>query len=79
MSGLLESISGFEDRARRLERRLADPAVASAPGEYAQVAKELASLRPLIDTSARYRKALAQRESACASDTPSSTGGPFGE
>ena len=64
MSGLLESISGFEDRARRLETRLADPAVASAPGEYAQVAKELAGLRPLIDASARYRAALAHRDDA---------------
>ena len=50
----------FEDRARRLEQRLADPAVASAPGEYARIAKELAGLRPLIDTGARYRAALAQ-------------------
>jgi len=64
MSGLLESISGFEDRARRLELRLADPAVASAPGEYASVAKELAGLRPLLDASARYRAALAQRDDA---------------
>jgi peptide chain release factor 1 len=64
MSGLLESISGFEDRGRRLETRLADPAVASAPGEYAQVAKELAGLRPLIDASARYRAALAHRDDA---------------
>ncbi len=64
MSGLLESISVFEDRARRLEQRLADPSVASAPGEYAQVAKELAGLRPLIDTGARYRAALAQSADA---------------
>jgi peptide chain release factor 1 len=64
MSGLLESISGFEDRARRLETRLADPAVASAPGEYAQVAKELASLRPLVDAGVRYRAALKHREDA---------------
>jgi len=64
MSGLLESISGFEDRARRLEQRLADPAVASAPGEYAQVAKQLAGLRPLIDASSRYRAALAHSEDA---------------
>jgi len=64
MSGLLESISGFEDRARRLEQRLADPEVASAPGEYAQVAKELAGLRPLIDASSRYRAVLAHSEDA---------------
>ena len=64
MSGLLESISVFEDRARRLEQRLADPAVASAPGEYAQVAKELAGLRPLVDAGARYRAALAQSADA---------------
>ncbi|HEY8152861.1 MAG TPA: peptide chain release factor 1 [Myxococcota bacterium] len=64
MSGLLESISVFEDRARRLEQRLADPAVASAPGEYAQIAKELSGLRPLVDAGARYRAALAQRADA---------------
>jgi peptide chain release factor 1 len=64
MSGLLDSISVFEDRARRLEQRLADPAVASAAGEYAQVAKELSGLRPLTDAGARYRNALAQRDDA---------------
>ncbi len=64
MSGLLESISGFEDRARRLEQRLADPSVASAPGEYAQVAKELAGLRPLVAAGSRYRAALAHRSDA---------------
>jgi peptide chain release factor 1 len=64
MSGLLESISVFEDRAKRLEQRLADPAVASAPGEYAQIAKELAGLRPLVDAGARYRTALAQSADA---------------
>jgi peptide chain release factor 1 len=64
MSGLLESISVFEDRARRLEQRLADPAVASAPGEYAKIAKELAGLRPVVEAGSRYRGALAHRESA---------------
>jgi peptide chain release factor 1 len=64
MSGLLESISVFEDRARRLEQRLADPAVAGAPGEYARIAKELAGLRPVVEAGSRYRSALAHRESA---------------
>src|SRR5262245_51600043 len=64
MSGLIESISVFEDRAKRLEQRLADPAVASAPGEYAKVAKELAGLRPVVDAGSRYKSALAHRESA---------------
>jgi peptide chain release factor 1 len=64
MSALLESISVFEDRARRLEQRLADPELVGAPGEYAQVAKELASLRPLLEAGARYRALLAQLEDA---------------
>jgi peptide chain release factor 1 len=64
MSGLLESISVFEDRARRLEQRLADPSVASAPGEYAKIAKELAGLRPVVEAGSRYRNTLAHRESA---------------
>jgi peptide chain release factor 1 len=64
MSGLLESISVFEDRARRLEQRLADPAVASAPGEYAKIAKELAGIRPLVEGGARYRAVLSQIEDA---------------
>jgi peptide chain release factor 1 len=62
MSGLLESIAVFEERARKLEQRLADPALAGAPGEYAKVAKELAGLRGVVECGARYRATLAQLE-----------------
>jgi len=58
MSELLEKISAYADRARLLEERLADPAVASSPGEYAAVAKELAGLRPAAEAAAAYAKLL---------------------
>jgi peptide chain release factor 1 len=58
MSELLDKISVFAVKASQLEERLADPAIASAPGEYASVAKELARVRPLADAGLRYRKLL---------------------
>jgi peptide chain release factor 1 len=64
MSDLLDRIASFEERAARLEARLADPALAAQPGEYAVVAKELKALRPLVDAAASYRSALAEMEEA---------------
>jgi peptide chain release factor 1 len=51
-------------RARALEERLADPDTGARPGEYAETAKELGRLRPLLDAGARYRKLLADVEGA---------------
>jgi peptide chain release factor 1 len=59
MSELLRRIEESEARARALEERLADPELAGRPGEYAEAAKELGRLRPLLDAGARYRKLLA--------------------
>jgi len=59
MSDLLDKISIFEAKAGQLEERLADPGIASAPAEYASVAKELARVRPLAEAAARYRQLLA--------------------
>lgn len=58
MSDLLDRISVFEAKASQLEERLADPGIASAPAEYATVAKELSRVRPLAAVGARYRKLL---------------------
>jgi peptide chain release factor 1 len=58
MSDWLERIRDVEARARGLEERLADPAVAAAPGEYAKLAKQLAELRPLAEAAARHRQVM---------------------
>jgi peptide chain release factor 1 len=60
LSDLLDRIASFEDRASRLEARLAEPALAAQPGEFAQVAKELKALRPLIVAAGSYRSTLAE-------------------
>ena len=64
MSDLLDRIASFEERAARLEARLADPALAAQPGEYAGVAKELKALRPLVEAAGRFRATLAEIDGA---------------
>jgi peptide chain release factor 1 len=64
LSDLLDRIASFEERASRLEARLAEPALAAQPAEFAQVAKELKSLRPLIAAAGHYRSTLAEIEGA---------------
>ncbi len=58
MSELLRRIEESEGRARALEERLADPSLAGKSGEFAESAKELGRLRPLLDAGARYQKLL---------------------
>jgi peptide chain release factor 1 len=58
MSDLLDKVSIFETKAGQLEEKLADPAIASSPAEYASVAKELSRVRPLAEAGARYRQLL---------------------
>jgi peptide chain release factor 1 len=64
MSDLLDRIASFEERAARLETKLADPALAAQPGDYAAVAKELKALRPLIEAASRYRATVGEIEGA---------------
>jgi peptide chain release factor 1 len=64
LSDLLDRIASFDERASRLEARLADPALAAQPGDYAQVAKELKSLRPLLEAAGSYRATLSEIEGA---------------
>jgi peptide chain release factor 1 len=61
---LLEKIEAFEQRANRIEEQLADPAIAGQAGEYARLAKELASLRQAAQCAARYRRFLSDLDSA---------------
>ncbi len=60
MSDLLDKIAVFEERAARLEEKLADPGLAGSPQEYAKVAKELAGLRPAAEAAGAYRSTLEQ-------------------
>jgi peptide chain release factor 1 len=62
LSDLLDRIASFEEHATRLEARLGDPALATQPGEYGKVAKELKGLRPLVEGAARYRATLTEIE-----------------
>jgi peptide chain release factor 1 len=60
MSELIRRIEETEARARALEERFADPALAGRSTEYAELAKELGRMRPLLDAGARYRKLAAE-------------------
>jgi peptide chain release factor 1 len=64
MSDLLSKIQAVADRAAQLEARLAEPAVAANPAEYAKLAKELSGLRPAASAAAEYRKLLTDLEGA---------------
>jgi peptide chain release factor 1 len=64
MWDLLDKLAPFERRFAELEEKLADPAVTGSPAEYAQVAKEHASLRSLVRAAATYRETLAQESDA---------------
>ncbi len=62
MSDMLDRIGEIEARARALEERLAEPQVASVPGEYAKVAKQLGGLRPVLEAGRRYRQVVSEIE-----------------
>jgi peptide chain release factor 1 len=64
MSELLPKIQAVAGRAAQIEERLADPAVASNPAEYAKLAKELSGLRPAANAAAEYAKLLSDLEGA---------------
>jgi peptide chain release factor 1 len=58
MADWLEKIVEVRARARALEERLADPAVARQPAELAKAGKELSELRPLLEAGRRYEETL---------------------
>jgi peptide chain release factor 1 len=64
MPDLLEKLAPFEERFAQLEEKLADPAVVGSAREYAEVAKEHAALRPIVQASANFRETLAERAAA---------------
>jgi len=56
MSELIDRIRDVRARAADLEKRLADPSLSKAPGEYARVARELGPLRPILEAGARLER-----------------------
>jgi peptide chain release factor 1 len=63
MADWKDKIADARARARALEERLADPAVARQPAELAKAGKELAELRPVLDAARRWdetQKSLAE-------------------
>ncbi|MCC6640492.1 MAG: peptide chain release factor 1 [Deltaproteobacteria bacterium] len=64
MSDLSDRLSEIEARARALEQRLSDPGLASQPGEYAKVGKQLGSLRPLLEAARRWRQTVSELDDA---------------
>jgi peptide chain release factor 1 len=56
MSELTDRIRDVTARAADLEKRLADPALSRAPGEYARVARELGQLRPTVEAALRLER-----------------------
>ncbi|MCZ6463667.1 MAG: peptide chain release factor 1 [Proteobacteria bacterium] len=59
-----ERIDEARARAAELERELSDPALASQPGQYEKLGRELGALRPLIEAGERYRRIRGEIEDA---------------
>jgi peptide chain release factor 1 len=64
MADYLDRIAQAEGRARELEQQLADPALASQPGQYQKLGKELGRLRPLLELGERYSSAVSELDDA---------------
>jgi len=62
MAEFLERIQEARQRVEALEADLANPELASQPGRYQSLGKELGSLRPLVEVGARYQQAISQLE-----------------
>jgi peptide chain release factor 1 len=56
MADFSDRVRELRARARGLEERLADPALARQPAELAKLGKELAELRPLLEAGRRYEE-----------------------
>jgi peptide chain release factor 1 len=64
MSELLDKVAVFDERAAQLEERLADPGMAKDRKAFAELGKELAALRPIVEAGGAYRRTLAEIEDA---------------
>jgi peptide chain release factor 1 len=64
MADLLDKIAVFEQRAEQLETRMGDPDLARDRQRFAEAAKELAAIRPVVEAASRYRRILAEARDA---------------
>jgi len=64
MSKYLERIAEAGIRSREIEGQLADPDIASQPGRFKELAKDLASHRPVVEIGARYEEVVREIEEA---------------
>jgi len=62
MADYLDRIAEAEGRASDIETQLSDPAVASQPGKFQELGKQLGKLRPVVDAGLRYREIRKQLE-----------------
>ena len=60
MPDFLERIAEAEARSRDLETQLSDPDVGKEPGAIEKPGRRLGALRPLLETGAKYRAAVAE-------------------
>ena len=58
MADFLDKIAVFEQRAQQLEAQVADPQLAKDRQRFAEVGRELAAVRPVIDVGGVYRSTL---------------------
>lgn len=64
MSKYLERIAEAGMRSREIEGQLADPDVASQPGRFKELAKDLANHRPVVKIGARYEEVVREIDEA---------------
>jgi peptide chain release factor 1 len=64
MSKYLARIAEAEERSREIEGQLSDPEIASQPGKFKELAKDLAALRPVVEIGRRYGETVRELEEA---------------
>jgi len=62
MADFLDKIAVFEERVSQLEAQIADPTLARDRKGFAEVGRELAAIRPVVEAGERYRSTLSALE-----------------
>jgi peptide chain release factor 1 len=62
MADFLDKIAVFEQRLQQLEAQVGDPQLAKDRQRFAEVGRELAALRPVVDVGGVYRSTLSSIE-----------------
>ena len=79
---LLEKVLSLQDKYRKLEESLADPAVIADMKKFVQLNKDYKELQPIIQAGLEYKRMLdelAQAKDACAEDDPKHMQEEFGD